>query len=393
MDIYVTGLGLVTALGDGVDVNHEKLKAGQTGIGPSKNIEAITKDFLVGEFELSNKEIANKLAIPFSPQLSRTALLGLLAIDQIEKCNSSELRTGFINGTTVGGMDRSEIYYQERVLNADNSNYNLCSMHDLGTLSNFIAKNYGGFSYINTISTACSSSANSIMMAARMIRSGKLDMVIAGGTDALSSFTMNGFNSLMIYDKQALRPFDNERQGLNLGEGAGYVRLESKESIERSGNRAIAKLSGWCNANDAFHQTATSEEGIGPQLAINGALKKAKLSFEDIDYINAHGTGTNNNDQSELRAIESVFSPLPPFSSTKSFMGHTLGASGGIEAVISVMCLQNKACYPIINWKNQMEGFTSRPLTEYLVLDKLRNVLSNSFGFGGNASALIFSGL
>lgn len=393
MDIFVTGLGLVTALGEGVDANHIKLRSGQTGIGLSKNIEASTKEFLVGEFELSNKEIAQKLSIPYSPQLSRTALLGLLALNQISKAKTPQNRVGFINGSTVGGMDRSEVYYEDRLTKNDNARYKLTSMHDLGTVSDFIAKNFGGFSYINTISTACSSSANSIMMAARMIQSGKLDMAIAGGTDALSSFTMNGFNSLMIYDKEHLRPFDNERKGLNLGEGAGYLRLESQESMERSGNNAIARLSGWSNANDAYHQTATSEEGIGPQLAIKGALKKAHLSSADIQYINAHGTGTTNNDQSELRAIESVFSPVPPFSSTKSYMGHTLAASGGIEAVISVMCLQHKACYPLINWTNQMEGFESSPLVEYTKNDKLRHVLSNSFGFGGNASSLIFSAL
>lgn len=391
MEIFVTGLGLVTALGNGVDINHQKMKSGLTGIGSIKNIEADTKDFLVGEFDHSNKEIAKELGIEFSPQLSRTALLALLAIKQIENLNPGDGPSGFINGSTVGGMDRSELFYQERMIKNDNGLFSLTSMHDLGTVSNFIAEKVGGFSYVNTISTACSSSANTIMMGARLIQSGQLDMVIAGGSDSLSSFTINGFNSLMIYDKEHLKPFDNNRQGLNLGEGAGFIRLESQRSINKSGNTPIAKLSGWHNANDAYHQTATSEDGTGPKLAIQGALKKANLISEDIHYINAHGTGTNNNDNSELTAIERVFASPPPFSSTKSFMGHTLGAAGGIEAVISVMALTNQACYPLINWKNPMEGFSAKPITEYTELENMENVLSNSFGFGGNSSSLIFS--
>jgi 3-oxoacyl-[acyl-carrier-protein] synthase-1 len=391
MEIYVTGLGLVTALGLGTDINHNKLKSGLSGIGISKIGALDSKALPVGEFEWTNKEISDHLSIAYSPLISRTALLGLLAARQIDQGISSNLRKGFINGSTVGGMDRSEIYYRQKLMDKDDSNFRHITMHDLGAVTNFISESIGPFHYTNTISTACSSSANSIMLGARMIQAGILDSVVAGGCDALSAFTIEGFNSLMIYDAEPLKPFDKNRKGLNLGEGAGYIQLESEKSIKVSGNTPLAKLSGWHNANDSYHQTAISPEGIGPQLAIKGALKKAGLNPNQIDYINAHGTGTANNDQSELTAIESVFETVPLFSSTKSALGHTLGAAGGIEAVLSVLSILNSVIYPGINWKTPMDGFKSRPVTSCITQNKIAHVLSNSFGFGGNSSSLIFS--
>ena len=391
MEIYVTGLGLVTALGSGTELNHNKLKSGLSGIGISKTGDLVSKPLPLGAFEWTNKEISDHLSISYSPLISRTALLGLLAARQIKQGVGSGLRKGFINGSTVGGMDRSEIFYRQKLLNRDGSDFRHITMHDLGAVTNFISESIGPFHYTNTISTACSSSANSIMLGARMIQAGILDSVVAGGCDALSAFTIEGFNSLMIYDNEPLKPFDKNRKGLNLGEGAGYIQLESKKSMAVSGNKPIAVLSGWHNANDAYHQTAVSPEGTGPRLAIEGALKKAGLEPNQIDYINAHGTGTANNDQSELTAIESVFETVPPFSSTKSALGHTLGAAGGIEAVVSVLSILNNVIYPGINWKTPMDGFKSQPVTSCIAEKPVANVLSNSFGFGGNSSSLIFS--
>jgi 3-oxoacyl-[acyl-carrier-protein] synthase-1 len=174
---------------------------------------------------------------------------------------------------------------------------------------------------VSTVSTACSSSANSILFAARLIRQGILDVAIAGGADALTRFTLNGFNTLMILDREPCRPFDAKRNGLNLGEGAGYVVLAS-ERVAASAPKTYGRLSGYCNANDAYHQTASSPEGTGASLAMQGALKKSNLDPADIGYINLHGTGTQNNDLSEGMAVQKIFAPYyPPMSSTKAFTG------------------------------------------------------------------------
>src|SRR6202000_2224119 len=182
--------------------------------------------------------------------------------------------------------------------------------------------------YRTTISTACSSSANAIGFAARLIRHGLLDVVVAGGTDALTKFTLNGFNSLMILDRAWCKPFDNERQGLNLGEGAGYLVLVS-HAVALALPAADCVLSGYANANDAYHQTASSPDGRGSWLAMKTALERSGLQPDDIDYINLHGTRTQDNNLAEGTAIRRLFDPVyPRMSSTKSFTGHTLGASG-----------------------------------------------------------------
>src|SRR5690606_8400871 len=192
--------------------------------------------------------------------------------------------------------------------------------------------------FCTTISTACSSSANSIMMAAQMIEDGLLRCAVAGGTDALSRFTLNGFNTLMIVDKELCQPFDKHRRGLNLGEGAAYLLIMSEALADELQLQKIAFVSGYANANDAYHQTASSPEGAGNQLAMRNALVRAGLQPEDISYINAHGTGTPNNDSAECAAIQNVFeTACPPFSSTKSYTGHTLAASGAVEAVFSTL--------------------------------------------------------
>jgi 3-oxoacyl-[acyl-carrier-protein] synthase-1 len=228
------------------------------------------------------------------------------------------------------------------------------------------------------------------MFGARLIRHGLLDRALAGGNDAMSKFTLNGFNTLMILDKHPCKPFDKNRMGLNLGEGAAFLVLESEKAL---GNRSpICELIGFANANDAYHQTASSPEGYGPFLSMSKALETAGLKPGSIDYINAHGTGTDNNDLTEGIAIERIFGDnIPPVSSTKPFTGHTLGAAGAVEAVISILSLQHQNIYPNLNYKDKIEELKFEPVRELRTGIKLENVLSNSFGFGGNDSTLIFS--
>ena len=288
-------------------------------------------------------------------------------------------------------MDKSEQYFYDYFEN-DKHWQHILGLH-AGDCTQKIAEALGlEESFVTTISTACSSAANAIMLGARMIKSGRLDRVIVGGTDALSKFTINGFKTLMILSDTHNTPFDENRKGLNLGEAAAFLVLESDEQVAKENKEVLAYVKGYGNSNDAFHQTASSENGDGAVLAMEEALRIAGLKPKDIDYINAHGTATPNNDLSEGRAMLRVFGEgkVPEFSSTKAFTGHTLAVAGGVEAVYAVLALQNNCIYPNLNFKTPMTEFDLLPQTD--VKEKeLKHVLSNSFGFGGNCSTLIIS--
>src|SRR5690606_25631919 len=202
----------------------------------------------------TNTQLSGLGEIPFSDYTSRTALLGLLAAKEAMGSTvfDSRFPSAFINGTTVGGMDLSEQYFSA-IVKGEQGDAALFQMHDLGASSAYIAENLGDFDYVNTVSTACSSSANAIMLGAQLIQSGEYHRVLVGGSDALCNFTIEGFKSLMIYDTRLCQPFDAYRRGLNLGEGAAYLLLESDQSVKESGNRCLAKISGWANRNDAYH--------------------------------------------------------------------------------------------------------------------------------------------
>ncbi|HZE84151.1 MAG TPA: beta-ketoacyl synthase N-terminal-like domain-containing protein, partial [Puia sp.] len=214
---------------------------------------------------------------------------------------------------------------------------------------------------------------------------------IVGGTDSLAKFTINGFNALQILSPENCMPFDQNRKGLNLGEGAAFLILEKEEDIaDIPGKRIYAGITGYFNSNDAFHPSSLSEEGEGPYLAMKGALDSAQLSKGQIDFINAHGTSTENNDEAESKAMIRLFGQPPAFASTKSNIGHTLGASGAIEAVYSILNLYHQEVYAGLNFRQPMETTGLCPVQAYKKI-ALNHVMSNSFGFGGNCSSLIFS--
>ena len=391
MEIFVTGYGLISCIGTGVDATLEQLRAEKTGIelGAFKELPA----YRVGVVPYSNDELKSKFNL--TTEGSRTALLGMVAAKEAFQGHivTNEIRTGLISGTSVGGMDTSEREYKNFLEN-NNHNPENYKHHSSGMSSEQIAKELGVNDFINTISTACSSAANSLMMGARMIQNGLLDRVIVGGTDGLSSFTISGFKSLMIFDEDWCRPFDETRKGLNLGEGAGFLVLESAKSLAISKQTPMAKLTGWSNASDAFHQTASSPNGYGATLSMQEALDIAGLKPEDIDYINAHGTATPNNDLSESHAIKTIFKDaIPPFSSTKAYTGHTLAASGGIEAVFAILAIQKGLLYPNLNFSTPIEETGLVPQLKFEENKTIKNVLSNSFGFGGNNSTVILSAI
>lgn len=393
--VAITGMGIISAIGNNVEENYMSLTESKIGISKISKIKTNHKDsIMVGEIAFTNKELEQQLNLSPNNNYSRTAFLGLVAAKEAVKnagiSNINNYKTGLISATSVGGMDKTEAYYYDYL--EDKSTQKYIEGHHAGDSTQKIAEQLGiEQSLVTTISTACSSAANAIMLGARLIKSGQLDRAIVGGADCLSKFTINGFKSLMILSDTYNSPFDENRKGLNLGEAAAFLVLESDKVVQAKNKPVLAYVKGYGNANDAHHQTASSENGEGATLAMQQALKVAKLSPSDISYINAHGTATGNNDLSEGRAILRVFeNQIPDFSSTKAYTGHTLAAAGAIEAVYSILALQNNVIYPNLNFKTQMKEFSLTPQLK-LKEKELQTVMSNSFGFGGNCSTLIFS--
>ena len=434
-DIVITGEGIVSAIGNDKASVLQALRERRSGIAEMQYLQSSHHELPVGEVKLSNVEMKTLLGIQMSKEISRNTLLGILAVKQalteariptsptlnnkhfnssilqsfnpsiLQSFNSSILqsfnpsilqsfnsfkdkRIVLISGTTVGGMDITELHFDSFTTSDERPDCLL--KHDCGSSTKDIAAYFGIFEESTTISTACSSAANALILGAKLLKAGLADIVVAGGTEALTRFHLNGFNSLMILDHKPCRPFDEERAGLNLGEGAAFVVMETEASAHARQAEIHAWLTGYGNACDAFHQTASSDNGQGAYLAMKEALEMAHLQPSDIDYVNAHGTGTPNNDQSESAALKRIFPDyLPPISSTKGFTGHTTSASGSIEAVICLLAMQHHFVPANIGWKHKMaEGITP-------TLGKadctLNHILCNAFGFGGNDSALILS--
>lgn len=392
--VYISGIGVISAIGTNVQENFESLFAGKSGIGELRHIKTRLNQMPVGEVQYSNEALAKLAEVnPEQGPYTRTDLLGIVAAKEALRSSGitdvNAFKTGLVSANSVGGMGHTELHWSEYLNEGSTQTSDKwVESHDAGYSTTKIAECLGITDYLSTISTACSSSTNAILLGARLIKNGVLDRVVVGGTDALSKFTMNGFNTLMILDDELCKPFDVNRKGLNLGEGAGYLVLESEEAIQ--GKLKYGEILGYANSNDAFHQTASSPTGEGAYLAMSKALKVANLQPDDIDYINAHGTGTQVNDLSEGTAIQRVFKGnYPAISSTKAFTGHTLGACGGIEAVYCVLAIQKQVKFANLHFKEGMEELEFRPILKNITTEKVERVLSNSFGFGGNTSSVI----
>lgn len=388
-------MGVISAIGNDTAENYEALINGRHGISDIELLETRHKGTLkVGEIKTTNEEFIRQLGLPADTNFTRTTFLALTAakeaVENAGICDINEFRTGIISSTSVGGMDMSEKYFYDYEQLPEKQKFIIS--HEAGFSTAAVADLLGLKGITSTISTACSSAANAIMMGAKLIQGGVLDRVIVGGADALSKFTLNGFKTLMIVSDSYNTPFDDHRTGLNLGEAAAFLVLESDECVKKSGKTPVGYLAGYANTNDAHHQTASSETGEGAFLAMDEALKISGLSPGDIDYINSHGTATPNNDLSEGTAMLRIFgeNKVPDFSSTKAFTGHTLAAAAAIEAVFSLLAIKNNVIFPNLNFSTKMKEFDLTPITE-LKHKEIRNVLSNSFGFGGNCSTLIFS--
>lgn len=386
MKISVTGLGVISAIGMNLEENYNSLNSLKSGISKIELLSDLDKDFFGGEIKLTNNQLEE---IAFSNKVKkgfpRSLLLSLIASKQAWGNNipHQNIRTLVIGSTTIGGMDLTEEYFKTK------KTIQILHHHPCGVITDYLSEYFQLHEFKTTISTACSSSANAIMLGARMIKNNLADRVLVEGSDALTHFTVNGFNSLRIYDSELCKPFDNNRNGLNLGEAAACVVLENEKSISITKNKKIATVLGWGNANDAYHQTASSPNGEGAQKAMQLALIEADLNPSDIDYVNAHGTATSNNDLSEGRAIETLLGKNKLFSSTKAYTGHTLAAAGIVEFIYSILSIQTNTLFPVLNYSNRMSEIENTPVNRLKQDVEINTVLSNSFGFGGNNTTLI----
>ena len=390
--VFITGMGAISAIGNTVAENRLALAAGQCGIRILDRLPSKYSGVLpFGEVAAGTPALKEKLQVA-DPGITRTTLLALHAFEEAlsdARLTSSQLMaadTALVGASTVGGICLTDELYRD--MNSESGGSEFLSSYDCASVNLYLQARYKMSGLVTTINTACSSAANAILYGARLIKNGLAQRAIVGGAESLAKFTINGFNALQILSPGICMPFDKDRAGLNLGEGAAFLVLEKEEDV--TGKKRYAGLSGYCNANDAFHPSSLSSEGEGPYRAMKGALQSADLDKEHIGFINAHGTGTENNDEAESRAMIRLFGDPPAFASTKANIGHTLGASGAIEAVYSALNLFHQEIYAGLRFKKPIPGTGLRPTGAYKKIP-LEHVMSNSFGFGGNCTSLIFS--
>ena len=386
----ITGLGIIAAPGSGPETIWSAIAAGTDGLKPLTLFPSPRYGQVpVGEVRL------DLLQLGAPRNASRSDRLGWLAAR--DAIRSAALlpehlgeQAGLILGCSVGGSFDSE-QFLIRLMKEGKMRPRATRFHECHSTVELIADGFGLFGPSFSIATACSSGSLAIATAAEMIQAGEADVMLAGGADSLARMTWGGFHSLLLVDPQGCRPFDATRGGMSFGEGAAMLVLESEESARRRGAKILARLTGWGASCDAHHATAPHPEGAGAAAAMQGALRRAGLDAAKVDYVNAHGTGTRDNDLAESKALKTVFGErVPPFSSTKRFFGHALAASGAMEAVVCIEALRRQLLPPNPGFAQADEAIGLQPVTT-LRSEKLTHVMSNSFGFGGNNAVLIIS--
>jgi len=386
-------MGVISAIGNSVAQNRMALAEGICGIRNELDLFPTKYSGILpfGQVKTSTTSLRENLNVT-DAGVTRTTLLALHAFNEAVKdgrLTPSQIGssyTALIGSNPGGGMCLTDELYADANKNQNGSEYT--SSYDSASVNMYLQQRYQMNGVINTINTACSSSANAIMYGAMLIKNGLAKRVIAGGVDSLAKFTINGFDALHILSPEKCSPFDENRKGLNLGEGAAYLLLEREEDVKDK--KVYAELTGYCNTNDAFHPSSLSEQGDGPFLSMQGALRSANLSAGQIDFINAHGTGTENNDEVESRAMIRLFEKIPAFASSKGNTGHTLGAAGAVEALYGILSLLYQEVYPNLQFKQPIASTGLVPIQAFQKMP-LKHIMSNSFGFGGNCSSLIFS--
>lgn len=322
----------------------------------------------------------------------RTSRLGLAAADEAirdagwDREDLQRFRVGVCIGTTVGSAMNNESFYRE-LRHGDSPDMAAIDRYLKSNPARVIAREYGLRGPCQTVVNACSSGTDAIGIAASWIRSGICDVAIAGGADELCRVTFNGFASLRLTDEEPCRPFDRGRKGLNLGEGAGMLVLVSQKAARRLTAPARAYVLGYGSACDAYHLTAPHPDGAGLKRAMGEALAGCGKSGSDIAFVNAHGTGTPDNDRVESRTLHALL-PGVPFHSSKCFTGHTLGAAGAIEAAITVACLEQGRIPANVGFMQPDEALPAQPVREITPVSG-GVALSQSLAFGGNNAVVV----
>ncbi len=389
--IVVTGIGVVSPYGIGIG----SLEAGMLS---AKSCLAPSKDLYPG-FAGSTAQVHELpfLATGSSSHYSRTDRLAALAAldavtDSDHKCLAFR-ESGVVMATTVGGL--SEIDPEISQDAADwyrRGGLSQASSYPVAHVATTVAERLDMHGPNTAVSVACASGAMAIALAANLLLDGAAPMMLAGGSDALCPFTLSGFNSLQALDPAPCRPFDQNRRGLNLGEGAAVLVLETLAGAMQRHANVLAVLRGWAMTNDASHPTAPQKQGIDLAACMRSAMEMAECSPDEIGYVNAHGTGTSLNDVAEANAYEGAFSerirPIP-VSSTKSYFGHCLGAAGALEAAITIVAIRCGALLPTLRLTDPIESRSVDWLRGEVRRQPLPLAMSVSAGFGGSNAALI----
>jgi 3-oxoacyl-[acyl-carrier-protein] synthase II len=414
--VVVTGLGIVSPLGVGVENNWRRLLAGRSGISfiqsfdvgdlPAKIAGQVPRgDFASGLFNADDyvpvkeqKKMDTFIIYAIGAAHEAVADSGWVPAD-----DEARERTGVMVGSGIGGLNyiyEASVTLHERGPRRISPFFIPASL--INEASGHISINYGFRGPNHSVVTACSTGAHAIGDAARLIALDEADVMVAGGAEAavcrlgVAGFAAcralsTGFNDT---PEEASRPFDQGRDGFVMGEGAGIVVLEELEHAKARGAKIYAEIVGYGMSGDAYHMTAPSETGDGAFRAMRNALKRAEMAADDIDYINAHGTSTPLGDEIEVGAVKRLFGSAVDnvsMSSTKSAIGHLLGAAGAVEAIFSILAMRDDIAPPTLNLNNPSEGCLGIDLVPLVARERpIRAVLSNSFGFGGTNASLIF---
>jgi 3-oxoacyl-[acyl-carrier-protein] synthase I len=380
-----------SCIGQGVTATLEALRQQRSGLAIC-DFETVDIDTHIGEVPgVDDTRLPHELR-QFDCRNNRLAELGLLQdgfYDSVQRSAEhwGRQRIGVFLGTSTAGILQTELAYRERdpISGALPASFEYGSTHNTFSVADYIRQRCGLQGPAVVVSCACASSAKVFGSARRMIEAGLIDAALVGGVDSLCLTTLYGFHSLQLTSAAPCRPFDVARDGISIGEAAAFALLER---VPEENHDAVLLL-GIGESSDAYHMSAPHPEGLGARRAMQAALRAAALDPGDIDYINLHGTATPSNDRSESRAVTSVFGPTTPCSSTKGATGHTLGAAGALEAVISAIALR----HGLMPGGVQTNDIDPTLTAHYIRVNRpapLRRVLSNSFGFGGTNCSLIF---
>ncbi|MFC1884888.1 beta-ketoacyl-[acyl-carrier-protein] synthase family protein [Thermodesulfobacteriota bacterium] len=395
----ITGIGVITSVGESLPSFEKGIFSGKSGIRPITVFDA--SGFACHSAgQVEEPDLKGRLPFDNLRRASRCDLLGLIAAHEavmdsgINRENPDPGDVGVIMGGGAGGMLSWEIYRRAQKSKDKRPRPSTLLASAPCTLTDLIAGIFGFKGTRATITTACSSSATSIGYGCDLIRSGTHEFVITGGSEALSELTFAGFNSLRLVDPEYCRPFDMERKGLSLGEGAAILVLEEYEHALQRGVAIYAEVMGYGINADAYHMTSPDPEGLGMGRAMEMALEDSGVHKEQIHYINAHGTGTKVNDGTETAAIKRVFGKQKAeelrISSTKSMVGHCLGAAGAVEAAATILAIVRQSAPPTIHLKNPDPECDLNYVSGGSEPCEIRTAMSNSFAFGGNNTSVVF---